>query len=489
LAHIALTFLRQFKMPALDAKIEEASALKREVSAKLAFLGISCRDAAALNNLWTFVNVSLVTQSQPQKLVKAISKELSHILGVPRAESFVKWLAEKVHAHLKVVNDVDRDAKKLETDKISASMGLASTLVRPDICSTVDASKEMLVEGKSNESGGAKEGLQTCSSGDALNEAWVEVKSKGGKIYYWDRLTNSCAWALPHGVIAKYRSNKAPNGRSYYYDRKGNSFWVLPALPSSREATGKASIVPGRVSDDIAKRSQPPVVPILKETKDTADKMDVEVEPASVQPIEHQIFLPELGVLKPVALPDVLPASSDDLGPFEAVLAPETPVLPGLSSGSIRDEKKDSMDQDCDQDSLKKKLQIKLLTFKLEAMSQHSAGLLDEVQCLRKELADAKENSMTPSMRTEPQAFQPRSPDRSTDFATEDRREKNIMRDSCRDRSRSPRRAMEENASCFEKSMPAASCVRAAEKLRSKYKSSDIPLDVKRSGRPCIGGA
>eukprot|EP00427_Karlodinium_veneficum_P005536 CAMPEP_0169156402 /NCGR_PEP_ID=MMETSP1015-20121227/53970_1 /TAXON_ID=342587 /ORGANISM="Karlodinium micrum, Strain CCMP2283" /LENGTH=74 /DNA_ID=CAMNT_0009227145 /DNA_START=45 /DNA_END=266 /DNA_ORIENTATION=- len=59
----------------------------------------------------------------------------------------------------------------------------------------------------------------------------------------------------------------------------------------------------------------------------------------SMQPSEAALFLPELGLLKPVVLP-VAPSLSEDsydLGPFEAVLKPETPVLTSCVSPKVVD--------------------------------------------------------------------------------------------------------------------------------------------------------
>jgi hypothetical protein len=82
------------------------------------------------------------------------------------------------------------------------------------------------------------------------------------------------------------------DGRTYYVNHEGKSFWVMPALSTASE-----------------KVKRQPQEQCSKECR----------------------FLPELGLLKPVVLTPahaVPSASCSDLGPFEAALEPETPVLP-----------------------------------------------------------------------------------------------------------------------------------------------------------------
>merc|ERR1719506_3010887 len=53
------------------------------------------------------------------------------------------------------------------------------------------------------------------------DEAWVQCKSGEGKIYFWDRRTNACAWSMPNGMKPKWRSYKSSDGRTYYADPTG----------------------------------------------------------------------------------------------------------------------------------------------------------------------------------------------------------------------------------------------------------------------------
>jgi len=77
-----------------------------------------------------------------------------------------------------------------------------------------------------------------------IDEAWVEVKSKGGKTYFWNRCSNSCSWALPASVVAKWTSHKSAEGRTYYYDRDGSVVWVMPPLQAATSKEGIVKVSP-----------------------------------------------------------------------------------------------------------------------------------------------------------------------------------------------------------------------------------------------------
>lgn len=138
--------------------------------------------------------------------------------------------------------------------------------------------------------------------GTGLSETWVKVTSKQGKSYYWDRSSNSCSWQLPVGVKNRWTSYKSSENRTYYCDASGSTAWTLPPLQSVTTAPT-------------------PAIAVVTQTA-----------PVQLQSPVQNLFIPDIGTVFPVVLPSLPQSSaavSDDLGPFEIVLQPETPVLVG----------------------------------------------------------------------------------------------------------------------------------------------------------------
>eukprot|EP00747_Dinoflagellata_sp_TGD_P070958 gnl/TRDRNA2_/TRDRNA2_156808_c1_seq38.p1 gnl/TRDRNA2_/TRDRNA2_156808_c1~~gnl/TRDRNA2_/TRDRNA2_156808_c1_seq38.p1 ORF type:complete len:927 (+),score=146.91 gnl/TRDRNA2_/TRDRNA2_156808_c1_seq38:52-2781(+) len=78
--------------------------------------------------------------------------------------------------------------------------------------------------------------MGTCGSAEdqVVNEAWVQLSDEGGKAYFWNRRTNSCAWELPQGITTKWIGGKSADGRTYYWSRTSTEVcWVLPALTAT----------------------------------------------------------------------------------------------------------------------------------------------------------------------------------------------------------------------------------------------------------------
>jgi len=112
-----------------------------------------------------------------------------------------------------------------------------------------------------------------------IDEAWVEVKSKGGKTYFWNRCSNSCSWALPASVVAKWTSHKSAEGRTYYYDRDGSVVWVMPPLQAATSKEGSVKVSPVQ-PPSLAKSSVPDVGVGSAES----EKLAVAVQKAMISP-------------------------------------------------------------------------------------------------------------------------------------------------------------------------------------------------------------
>lgn len=291
-------------MPECAALSSDALAnFKQEVFAKLAFLGMPHDDVAALRHLWKVVNLSvrlgqngtekLTNHPEVPKLMKALSKDL----GAPRSDLFVRWLVEKVAT---CIANPETQGDSVEAFKAASSaIAFLKQEGRLPSSESDSASKEHVDERPSAKLG--KETLQEKQ--EVLDEAWVELKSKEGRKYYWDRRNNACSWSLPAGVRARWVSHKSSDGRTYYADNEGKTCWVMPALSE------------GKLPRETVARKP----------------VNASAESRSLQVSEDCRFLPEVGVLKPLVLPTEViepTAACVDLGPFEAALEPETPVLP-----------------------------------------------------------------------------------------------------------------------------------------------------------------
>jgi hypothetical protein len=481
----------------IDNAGDQVAKFKQEVFSKLAFLGMPHGDVAALRHLWKLVNLSaklgtensciLNTKPEVQKLVKALTKEL----GAPRAGLFVRWLVDKIHVYFSrkiivpAVVDTSTPEQVLAATAASDKQGDCSVLAAPCAVQVIAPAESSTCEGKTSgicsesaapatlvtyaEDRGVpapsaglpsaarceKDGVcvevpkqEQPSCTDAVDEAWVEVKAKNGKTYYWDRRSHACRWDLPTGIKAKWVSYKSLDGRTYYSDRQGNSFWVMPPMISSDGSAEKASkdakethaakVVKRVLGAAVAAAASTSGTPVTQCNRRVATSTPAPEDTPPLQPPPaDRFFLPEVGVLRPVALPpkSIPSASAADLGPFEAAFEPETPVLqsaasdhrssawpsaisvpqvshlkaesdaptyPMLSTTSgtpsansatkvsrcVEDEKNEKSRND---DNVKKDLQIKASSGKLPRKSPESENIREELLSLKKQLAELKE--------------------------------------------------------------------------------------------------
>lgn len=403
----------------------QISEFKQEIFAKLTEIGMSHGDVAAVRHLWKFVNLAVKLgtdrqkdQSQSEKLVRVLSKEL----GAPRSQLFVTWLAEKIHQNAMNAKELKIPSLKpgdlnnsVSSTTVTASIamedgsGIANSKDVVDLGTVVAQTGATLaivdgsalkIEGGLSDSMHAAPDIQSSgelapptSSIEDEGEAWVECKAGEGKMYYWDRHTNACAWALPAGVTPKWVSHKAADGRTYYADRDGITCWVMPPLKK------KVCTTCGNTCGNtcMSERTSKPA--------------------ASASSL---FYLPDVGVVEPVNLPPAAEeVSTGDLGPFESAFAlneleallpsrstvdnaanlaeeeSETPVLPAesgaLSKSSAPPDNKLMETEDSSSDAASPS----------KEMSSDVASLRDELAMLNKQLAEMDEAVMSPSSPTE----------------------------------------------------------------------------------------
>lgn len=260
--------------------------LKQQIFTRLAFLGMLQGDATKFVDL----SMKVVASGTEGKSARGgLKKALSRVLGKPRAELFVKWLMEKI---LDLSTSRSRlSAAASAQPSESKGQSAARAVVQQPEPPTCPQSKGVKSEQPPQQAFSTSETStadRLCTATDkmvleqlnklcapaneiVIDEAWVEVKSKAGKTYFWNRSSNSCSWALPDGVSAKWISHKSAEGRTYYYDRDGCVVWVMPPLQAttSKESSGKISLVqPHSLAKsfalDAAVSSADPETPVLE---------------------------------------------------------------------------------------------------------------------------------------------------------------------------------------------------------------------------------
>jgi hypothetical protein len=248
---------------------------KKQVIRRLAFLGLPQGDVAKLVDLCA----DLVPRgAQASKAdMKRLVKMLARSVGKPRANLFVKWLIERTpevscsHGAAScqqpsvlrgqetlTVPQNSSGSAVLEAAVTAQSAG-ASEVQQPVVQSAGASESQRPQPASHSDAKGLPDGpivitstaakasaaaiLKQEHSTDrfAVDDALVAVKSKDGKMYYWNRSTNQCCWTLPAGIRAKWTSQKSPEGRSYYFDDGGHSVWVLPPLQTSPVVAKKCS--------------------------------------------------------------------------------------------------------------------------------------------------------------------------------------------------------------------------------------------------------
>lgn len=217
--------------------------LKQQVFGRLAFLGMPQGDAAKFAQL--SINLAMAgSQAQGfQNDIKKLTRGLSRHVGKPRAHLFAKWLTERIPQVCDTAVAAQFTSSALVVPKDSEPQGSPALVPEGNLQPTV-ACQPRLIASKSATS----KGLMATSEKAVVDEAWVEVKSKEGKTYFWNRSENSCNWELPVGIRAKWVSHKSNEGRTYYSDRNGRTVWVLPPLQKSSQAT--------KTTEDNLKRAQ-----------------------------------------------------------------------------------------------------------------------------------------------------------------------------------------------------------------------------------------
>jgi len=222
---------------------------KQHVFKRVAFLGMASGEAAQFVSLC--VNLATIDpqdKSSPAE-TKRIARTLSRSLGRPRAELFMKWLRERipdVHESVATSSDVQTTGASQCRPPCEHSTAVQDMSPLPDSPNQSPVSQMQCALGADTNQNSPLAEQQVignnCSYETAvLDEAWVEVKSRDGKIYYWNRASNSCCWSLPAGIRAKWLSYKSAEGRSYYCDRNGLSSWSLPPLRQSKAQQCAAS--------------------------------------------------------------------------------------------------------------------------------------------------------------------------------------------------------------------------------------------------------
>jgi len=172
----------------------EVRKLKQEIFVKLSFLGVSQQTISSTPLLWKFVDDTLSVSIKGDRLVhvQRLCHVLGKMLGAQRAEKFVIWLTKRLG---------------------EVAAGVASSSTIGPMARTTTASPPVAATAE--------------ASGD---EAWVKLSTADGRIYFWNRRSNTRAWSLPKGVLAKWTGQKNEDGRTYYWCKGSKPVWVLPPL-------------------------------------------------------------------------------------------------------------------------------------------------------------------------------------------------------------------------------------------------------------------
>ncbi|CAK0830846.1 unnamed protein product [Prorocentrum cordatum] len=111
------------------------------------------------------------------------------------------------------------------------------------------------------------------------DEAWVQMRSSNGRVYFWSRREKASKWELPLGTCAAWTSATSSDGRTYYWNKQGRSVWKLPPLHSEGGAEPATS---AGASSSLA----PPTGPAAGES---CEAEALPGPPVSVTDVDHQL--------------------------------------------------------------------------------------------------------------------------------------------------------------------------------------------------------
>eukprot|EP00747_Dinoflagellata_sp_TGD_P070948 gnl/TRDRNA2_/TRDRNA2_156808_c1_seq29.p1 gnl/TRDRNA2_/TRDRNA2_156808_c1~~gnl/TRDRNA2_/TRDRNA2_156808_c1_seq29.p1 ORF type:complete len:870 (+),score=149.78 gnl/TRDRNA2_/TRDRNA2_156808_c1_seq29:52-2610(+) len=129
--------------------------------------------------------------------------------------------------------------------------------------------------------------MGTCGSAEdqVVNEAWVQLSDEGGKAYFWNRRTNSCAWELPQGITTKWIGGKSADGRTYYWSRTSTDVcWVLPPLTATDKGASASSSAAAPAKEEALKAAEAPQAIITTAATCSESTPSPEVEVAKKGP-------------------------------------------------------------------------------------------------------------------------------------------------------------------------------------------------------------
>lgn len=218
----------------MAAQNSQLSNLQQQVRTRLSFLGMPQGDVHRFVELASKVAGGgaevRASQTEMRKLGRALSREV----GKPRADLFVKWLVDRIPEVSKIATAHPSDQSVAQPSNCKPECSQTGVLLehlRPTSEAKANIARASDISKNENVTPNRPNKQVSLDGETVFDEAWVEVKAKDGKTYFWDRLSNSCKWALPAGIRAKWVSHKSAEGRTYYCNRDGGAtVWTMPPL-------------------------------------------------------------------------------------------------------------------------------------------------------------------------------------------------------------------------------------------------------------------
>lgn len=207
-----------------DIQSKALAEFREQVFKRVAFLGMQNGDVTSFVDLCASLALSDAESKSAPADARKLAKALTRYIGKPRANLFMTWLLQKipdVHRALSTAESSKQDSIQNSAAKTESKCSDRLQQQRQQQTPSAQGRISKVVKQPH-----APKTDEKCISDDS----WVQVTSKDGKTYYWNRKANSCHWSLPVGIRAAWVSHRSAEGRTYYSDRKGASFWVLPPL-------------------------------------------------------------------------------------------------------------------------------------------------------------------------------------------------------------------------------------------------------------------
>jgi len=196
-----------------------------------------------------------------------------------------------------------------------------------------------VTEGPPPAGDGAEQVAANSAANASADHAWVQLATKTGQMYFWNRVHNSTGWVLPRGVQASWVGQKGPGGRTYYWNHKGETVWNLPPLTpmpakvstpciltESASGVGAAAVpnsaaLSSSIDKEAAEATEAP--PPSNGPSDVAWRIAMQVVAVNSEPVA--VAAEEDST--PQALAPTQPASADTIlqTTVEPALAPEAP--------------------------------------------------------------------------------------------------------------------------------------------------------------------